>query len=122
VLTLVQAVDLAGYGVTANAIAPSARTRLTEIGFPGAVARPESGFDALHPENVSPVVVWLGSAESGDVTGRVFELRGGSIVLADGWRSGAAAQRGERWNPADVGPAVRDLIARGAPPQKVFGT
>jgi NAD(P)-dependent dehydrogenase (short-subunit alcohol dehydrogenase family) len=122
VLTLVQAVDLAGYGVTANGIAPSARTRLTEIGFPELVARPGRGFDAMHPENVAPVVVWLGSAESGDVTGRIFELRGGRIALADGWRSGPAAERGERWQPADVGPAVRDLIARAAPPQKVHGT
>jgi len=122
VLTLVQAVDLAGYGVTANAIAPSARTRLTEIGFPQMVARPQSGFDALHPENVAPVVVWLGSADSRDVTGRVFELRGGRIVLADGWRSGPLAERSERWNPADVGPAVRDLIARAAPAQKVYGS
>jgi NAD(P)-dependent dehydrogenase (short-subunit alcohol dehydrogenase family) len=122
VLTLVQSVDLAGYGVTANGIAPSARTRLTEIGFPERVARPASGFDALHPENIAPVVVWLGSAESRDVTGRIFEVRGGRIGLAEGWRSGPVAERGERWNAADVGPAIRDLMARGTPPQKVHGT
>jgi NAD(P)-dependent dehydrogenase (short-subunit alcohol dehydrogenase family) len=122
VLTLVQAAELAGHGVTANGIAPSARTRLTEIGFPGLVAAPKSGFDAMHPSNVSPVVVWLGSAESRDVTGRIFELRGGRITLADGWRSGPSAERGERWNPADVGAALRDLLARAVPPQKVFGT
>jgi NAD(P)-dependent dehydrogenase (short-subunit alcohol dehydrogenase family) len=121
-LTLVQAVDLASYGVTANAIAPSARTRLTEMGFPEMMARPKSGFDGLHPENIAPVVVWLGSAESGDVTGRIFELRGGKIVLAEGWRSGPTADRPGRWDPAEVGPAVRDLIARAVPAQKVYGT
>jgi NAD(P)-dependent dehydrogenase (short-subunit alcohol dehydrogenase family) len=121
-LTLVQAIDLAPYGITANAIAPSARTRLTEMGFPELMARPERGFDGLHPENIAPVVVWLGSAESGDVTGRVFELRGGRITLADGWRSGPTLDRGERWDPARVGSAIRELIARAAPPQKVYGT
>jgi NAD(P)-dependent dehydrogenase (short-subunit alcohol dehydrogenase family) len=122
VLTLVQAVDLAAYGVTANAIAPSARTRLTEMGFPERMARPETGFDGLHPENIAPAVVWLASAESGDVTGRVFELRGGRITLADGWRSGPTVDRGARWDPAQVGSAIRDLIGQAAPPQKVYGT
>jgi NAD(P)-dependent dehydrogenase (short-subunit alcohol dehydrogenase family) len=122
VLTLVQAVELASYGVTANGIAPSARTRLTEIGFPELVAPPPNGFDAMHPANVAPVVVWLGSPGSRDVTGRIFELRGGGITLADGWRSGPSVDRGERWDPAEVGPALRALIARALPPQKVFGT
>src|SRR5262245_11568341 len=121
-LTLVQAVELADYGVTVNAIAPSARTRLTEAGFPELMRKPASGFDVLDPANVAPLVVWLGSAESGDVTGRVFDVRGGRIVLADGWRNGPTADRGERWNPADVGPAVRDLVARAVPPQRVYGT
>jgi NAD(P)-dependent dehydrogenase (short-subunit alcohol dehydrogenase family) len=121
-LTLVQAVDLAADGVTVNAIAPSARTRLTEAGFPEQMRKPTSGFDALDPANVAPLVVWLGSAESGDITGRVFDLRGGRIVLADGWRDGPTTDRGARWNPAEVGPAVRDLVARAVPPQKVYGT
>ena len=86
------------------------------------MAKPESGFDAMAPENVSPLVVWLGSADSADVTGRVFEVQGGEIHVADGWRTGPGVDKGERWAPADVGTAVRDLLAAAPEPQKVFGT
>jgi NAD(P)-dependent dehydrogenase (short-subunit alcohol dehydrogenase family) len=121
-LTLVQAAELGRYGITANAIAPSARTRMTETVFAEMMKRPESGFDAMDPANVSPLVVWLGSVESRDVTGRVFEAAGGMISLADGWRTGPKIDRGERWDPADVGAAVHDLIGKAIPPQKVYGT
>ncbi len=76
-LTLVEAAELARYGVTANAIAPAARTRMTEAAFAEMMRRPESGFDAMAPENVAPLVAWLASAESDGVTGRVFEVSGG---------------------------------------------
>jgi NAD(P)-dependent dehydrogenase (short-subunit alcohol dehydrogenase family) len=121
-LTLVQAAELQRYGVTANAIAPAARTRMTEKVFSEMMAKPADGFDAMAPENVSPLVVWLGSAESRDVTGRVFEVSGGKISVADGWRTGPEVDKGARWNPADVGKAVRDLMARAVPPQKVYGS
>jgi NAD(P)-dependent dehydrogenase (short-subunit alcohol dehydrogenase family) len=121
-LTLVQAAELGRYGITANAIAPSARTRMTEGVFADMMKKPEQGFDAMAPENVSPLVVWLGSAESRDVTGRVFEVAGGSIGVADGWRTGPAFDRGERFAPDEVGPVVRDLLAKAVPPQKVYGT
>ena len=121
-LTLVQAAELARYGVTANAIAPSARTRMTETVFAEMMKKPEQGFDVMDPANVSPLVVWLGSAASREVTGRVFEVAGGSISLADGWRTGPRAEREARWEPAEVGDAVRELIAKAAPPQKVYGT
>jgi NAD(P)-dependent dehydrogenase (short-subunit alcohol dehydrogenase family) len=121
-LTLVQAVELARYGITANAIAPSARTRLTEGVFPEMMRRPEQGFDAMDPANVAPLVAWLCGEASGDVTGRVFEVEGGKISVADGWRAGPAIDRGGRWDPADLGDAVRELIAKAVPPQKVYGT
>jgi NAD(P)-dependent dehydrogenase (short-subunit alcohol dehydrogenase family) len=121
-LTLIQAAELGRYGVTANAIAPSARTRMTEEVFADMMARPAEGFDAMHPGNVSPLVVWLGSAESKQVTGRVFELAGGAISVADGWRTGPSLDRGARWEPDEVGAAVHDLLAKAAPPQKVYGT
>jgi NAD(P)-dependent dehydrogenase (short-subunit alcohol dehydrogenase family) len=121
-LTLVQAAELARYGITANAIAPSARTRLTETVFPDMMRRPASGFDAMDPANIAPLVAWLCSEASGDVTGRVFEIEGGKISVADGWRTGPAIDRGGRWDPAEVGDAVREVLAKAVPPQKVYGT
>jgi NAD(P)-dependent dehydrogenase (short-subunit alcohol dehydrogenase family) len=121
-LTLVQAAELSRYGITANAIAPAARTRMTEKVFADMMKQPESGFDAMAPENVSPLVVWLGSAESREVTGRVFEVSGGKISVADGWRTGPDIDKGSRWDPSEVGSAVRDVLARAVPPQKVYGT
>ena len=121
-LTLIQAAELGRYGITSNAIAPSARTRMTEEVFAEMMAKPESGFDAMHPGNVSPLVVWLGSAESRDVTGRVFEIAGGKLGLADGWREGPGVDKGERWAADEVGGAVHDLLAKAVPPQKVYGT
>lgn len=121
-LTLVQAAELRRYGITANAIAPAARTRMTEAVFAAMMAKPESGFDEMAPENVAPLVVWLGSAESRDVTGQVFEVAGGKISVAGGWRKGPEIDKGARWEPGGIGPAVRDLLARAVPPQKVYGT
>jgi NAD(P)-dependent dehydrogenase (short-subunit alcohol dehydrogenase family) len=121
-LTLVQAVELARYGVTANAIAPSARTRLTEDVFPDMMRKPEQGFDVMDPANIAPLVTWLCSEDSGDVTGRVFEIEGGKISVADGWRTGPALDRGGRWVTSEVGDGVRELIRKAVPPQKVYGT
>jgi len=121
-LTLVQAAELRRYGITANAIAPAARTRMTETAFAEMMAKPASGFDAMAPENVAPLVVWLGSAQARDVTGQVFEVAGGKISVADGWRKGPEVDKGARWEPGEVGQAVRDLLARAVPPQKVYGT
>jgi NAD(P)-dependent dehydrogenase (short-subunit alcohol dehydrogenase family) len=121
-LTLVQAAELRRYGVTANAVAPAARTRMTETAFAEMMAKPATGFDAMAPENVAPLVVWLGSAQARDVTGQVFEVAGGKICVADGWRRGPEVDKGARWEPDEVGQAVRELLARAVPPQKVYGT
>ncbi|MBM3671975.1 MAG: SDR family oxidoreductase [Actinobacteria bacterium] len=121
-LTLVEAAELGRYGVTANAIAPSARTRMTEDAFVEMMKKPESGFDAMDPTNVSPLVVWLGSAESRDVTGRVFELEGGIVSVADGWHHGPRKEKEGRWDPAELGPVVKQLLAEAIPPDPVYGT
>ncbi|HUE60331.1 MAG TPA: SDR family oxidoreductase [Acidimicrobiales bacterium] len=121
-LTLVQAAELGRYGVTANAIAPAARTRMTEEVFANTMAKPEGdSFDAMAPENVSPLVVWLGSPESAGVTGRVFEVEAGKIGIADGWRHGPTIDKGARWEPAEIGPAVKDLLAAAPTPAPVYG-
>jgi NAD(P)-dependent dehydrogenase (short-subunit alcohol dehydrogenase family) len=121
-LTQVAAAELARYGVTVNAIAPAARTRMTEEVFADMMARPGEGFDAMDPANVAPLVVWLGSAASAHVTGRVFEVEGGVISLATGWRHGPRVDRGARWPVAEVGEAVAKLLAQAPPPEPVYGS
>jgi NAD(P)-dependent dehydrogenase (short-subunit alcohol dehydrogenase family) len=121
-LTLVQAAELARYGITANALAPSARTRMTEQAFADKMATAGEAFDVMDPANIAPTVVWLGSPLSAHVSGCVFELEGGKIILEQGWDLGPGVDAGKRWNPADVGAAVDDLLARRTPPRKVWGT
>jgi NAD(P)-dependent dehydrogenase (short-subunit alcohol dehydrogenase family) len=123
-LTLVQAAELGRYGVTANAIAPTARTRMTENVFAEMMARPDSpdAFDAMAPDNISPLVVWLGSVESRDVTGRVFEIEGGKVAIADGWQHGPFVDKQDRWEPGELGPVVRELVVKSPPPGPVYGS
>jgi NAD(P)-dependent dehydrogenase (short-subunit alcohol dehydrogenase family) len=120
-LTLVAAAELGRYNITVNAIAPAARTRMTEKVFAETMAKPDDGFDAMAPENVSPLVVWLGSAESRDVTGKVFEVEGGLIRVAEGWAHGPQVDKGARWDPAELGPVVTDLLAKARHPVPVYG-
>jgi NAD(P)-dependent dehydrogenase (short-subunit alcohol dehydrogenase family) len=121
-LTLVGAAEMGRYGVTVNAIAPSARTRMTETVFAEMMATQDQDFDAMAPENVSPLVVWLGSAESRDVTGKVFEVEGGKIRVGEGWAHGPQIDKGARWDPAELGPVVADLLAKARPAVPVYGS
>lgn len=124
-LTLVQAVELARYGITSNAMAPSARTNMTTQ-VPEMADRmkpPEDGsFDHFSPDNIAPLVVWLASPASAGVSGRVFELEGGKISLVDAWRAGPVEDKGTRWEPQELSAVVDKLIANSPAPQKVYGT
>ncbi|MFF8938019.1 SDR family oxidoreductase [Streptomyces paradoxus] len=120
-LTLVAAAEMGRYGVLVNAIAPAARTRMTEATFAETMAAPDTGFDAMAPENVSPLVVWLGSAACAGVTGRVFEAEGGRITVMEGWRPGPTADKGARWSPAEAGEAALKLLAEATAPEPVYG-
>jgi NAD(P)-dependent dehydrogenase (short-subunit alcohol dehydrogenase family) len=110
--------ELARYGVTVNAIAPAARTRMTEaLGgnfSPGAVD--EAAFDKAAPENIAPLVVWLGSSESRAITGRVFLVAGGSIGVAEGWRRGPTIKQDDRWDPRELGGVVPRLVEQADEP------
>jgi NAD(P)-dependent dehydrogenase (short-subunit alcohol dehydrogenase family) len=123
-LTLVQAAELGRYGVTANALCPAARTRMTEGVFTEMMATPDApdAFDAMAPENVSPLVAWLASAHSAHVTGRMFEVEGGKVGIATGWQHGPTADKGARWEAAELGPVVDDLLVRAPAPAPVYGT
>ncbi|WP_030204906.1 SDR family oxidoreductase [Streptomyces sp. NRRL S-87] len=121
-LTLVAAAELERYGVQVNALAPAARTRMTERTFAETMAAPAAGgFDAMAPENVSPLVVWLGSAACAGVTGRIFEAEAGRITVMEGWRPGPTADKGARWTPAEAGEAAQKLLAEGETPRPVYG-
>ncbi|WAZ21054.1 SDR family oxidoreductase [Streptomyces cinnabarinus] len=120
-LTLVAAAELARYGVQVNAIAPAARTRMTEQAFADTMAAPESGFDAMAPENVSPLVVWLGSGASTGVTGRVFETEAGRITVMEGWRRGPTEDKGARRTPEEAGETARKLLGEAETPLPVYG-
>lgn len=124
-LTLNQAAELGRYGITANSIAPAARTGMTTSveAMATRMAAPTDGsFDYWAPENVSSLLAWLASEASADVTGRVFEAEGGKISIADGWRTTEGVDKGDRWAPAEVGDAMKTLLANETPAQKVYGT
>jgi NAD(P)-dependent dehydrogenase (short-subunit alcohol dehydrogenase family) len=109
--TIIAAQELARYGVTVNAIAPGARTRMTE-NLRSARPEPEPGeFDERAPENVAPLVVWLGSPESRGVTGQVFLVGGGRIGVARGWQRGPMIDKGGRWDPEELSEIVPSLLA-----------
>jgi NAD(P)-dependent dehydrogenase (short-subunit alcohol dehydrogenase family) len=121
--TVIAAQELGRYGVTVNAIAPAALTRMTEnlgMGEASAKRKPEE-FDALDPGNISPLVVWLGSPESSEITGRVFNVVGGNISVAEGWVAGPGQDKHDRWDPAELGKVVPDLVAKAAPNANMSG-
>ncbi len=121
--SVIAAMELGRYGVTVNAISPSALTRMTENLRLGqrAAERPADAFDDTAPGNVAPLVVWLGSPESRDVTGRVFAVMGGRISVLDGWAEGPVADKGARWDPAELSEIIPDLVSRAAPNTDMLG-
>jgi NAD(P)-dependent dehydrogenase (short-subunit alcohol dehydrogenase family) len=117
--TVIAAMELGRYGVTVNAVAPGALTRMTEnlgggMSSRAAERRPED-FDATHPDNIAPLVVWLGSPESSAITGRVFNVAGGRISVAEGWHAGPGVDKGDRWEPSELGAVIPGLVAEAAP-------
>jgi NAD(P)-dependent dehydrogenase (short-subunit alcohol dehydrogenase family) len=113
--TIIAAMELERYGVTVNAIAPGAQTRMTENLRPDRPALKADEFDARHPDNVAPLVVWLGSPESAAITGRVFNVAGGRISVAEGWNAGPGTDKGDRWDPAELGAIIPGLVEQAAP-------
>lgn len=124
-LTLNQAAELGRYGITANAIAPAARTGMTMAvdAMAKQMAKPEDGsFDYWAPENVSVLLAWIASAEARDITGKVFEAEGGKISISDGWRTTEGVSQDAQWDPNTLTPVIQKLIDYAVPAQKVWGT
>jgi NAD(P)-dependent dehydrogenase (short-subunit alcohol dehydrogenase family) len=114
--TLVAAQELRRYGVTVNAIAPNARTRMTQAAF-GELAPPEEGFDPADPANNSPVVVALCADEAQAITGQVFFVYGGAVNVLRGWEAGELLSAGEaRWDPDALLAELRHRLPDGAEP------
>lgn len=115
--TLIAAMELERYGVTVNAIAPAALTRMTEnLGMGQA---DEETKEQLSPKWIAPIVCWLASAESASVTGRVFDVTGMELAVAEGWHKGPTAPA--RHDPEDLGPLVLDLVSQARPNADMFG-
>jgi NAD(P)-dependent dehydrogenase (short-subunit alcohol dehydrogenase family) len=119
-LTVVCAREYAKMGVTANAIAPRARTRMTEMTFSGFGETKEGAFDAFAPENVSPVIGWLASPAAANVTGQVFVVWGSEVQVARGFTLGGAIDAGGKaWTVDGLIEAAPTLFAKhdsGIPP------
>ncbi len=104
--TVIAARELKRYGITVNAIAPQALTRMTE----GLRVRTDDEKAAMHPGRVSPAVVWIASVESSDFTGRIVEAGSGLLAIAEGWHRGPTVAPEE--DPAKLGPIMMELQAK----------
>ena len=104
--TIIAARELRRYGITVNAIAPGALTRLTEDLGMGAASEEDKA--RMHPRWIAPIVTWLASSESAGITGRVFEASGAVLAVAEGWHRGPTAKPVE--DPTKIGPVVAELM------------
>jgi NAD(P)-dependent dehydrogenase (short-subunit alcohol dehydrogenase family) len=115
--TIISAMELGRYGVTVNAIAPAALTRMTEnLGMGQA---PEEMKEKMSPRWIAPIVTWLASHESAEVTGRVFDVTGMALSVSEGWHRGPTAEPVD--DPTKMGPIVKDLVAQARPNADMFG-
>ena len=115
--TIIAARELGRYGVTVNAIAPTALTRMTEdiAFFKNSAGSDDSGFDESSPANIAPVAVWLGSDRSKGVTERVFAVWGGRIAVVEGWVAGPSVDKHARWEAGELDHVLPDLVGKAAP-------
>jgi NAD(P)-dependent dehydrogenase (short-subunit alcohol dehydrogenase family) len=116
--TLIAAKELARYGVTVNAIAPAALTRMTE-GL-GMGQLPEEQKEVMSPARIAPIVCWLASADSRDVTGRVFDVTGRMISVSEGWHRGPTIDFPTD-DPVELGPLVQDIVGKARPNANMQG-
>jgi len=104
--TVIAARELGRYGITVNAIAPGALTRLTEDLAIG--KRSDAEKERMHPRWIAPIVTWLASTQASHVTGRVFEASGEMLAIAEGWHRGPTIDPID--DPTEIGPVVDELM------------
>jgi len=115
--TIIASMELARYGVTVNAIAPAALTRMTEnLGMGQA---DEAAKEKMAPHWIAPIVTWLASVESRDITGRVFDVSGQALSVSEGWHRGPTATPVD--DPGLVGEIVADLVGKARPNANMLG-
>ena len=115
----IAAKELMRYGVTVNAISPGALTRMAEDLGPPPEELAVGEFNARDPSNIAPIVVWLGSPESKDVTGQVFESMQDRLCLYESWHRGPMVRQQRRFDPAELGPIVEKMMAEQRPAEGV---
>ncbi|WP_329454071.1 SDR family oxidoreductase [Streptomyces sp. NBC_01497] len=114
-LTVIASRELERYGVAVNAVAPAALTRMTKGLRPDRVAPAPDAFDASAPENIAPLVVWLAGPSAHGITGRVFNVRGGSISVAEGWHAGPGAEKESRWELSELDEVIPAMVGKARP-------
>jgi NAD(P)-dependent dehydrogenase (short-subunit alcohol dehydrogenase family) len=115
--TIIAAKEVEKYGITVNAVSPGALTRMTEdLGMGRGQAPAEGEWSPRDANNIAPIVVWLGSPESKGVTGYIFESSGGRIGISNNWSRGPVQTKEGRWDPAELGPVVKELVSEAATP------
>jgi NAD(P)-dependent dehydrogenase (short-subunit alcohol dehydrogenase family) len=122
-MTIGLARELKRYNVRVNAVAPRARTRMTEALLGEHVASGEDDFDEWHPDNVGPVVAWLASDEAAGISGQAFVVVGGRVHRFRGWEMVAEVEQDHRWTVAELASRRDELFGedRTGPPTIGFG-